>query len=283
MIRKKKNEELKMPITSDNHLHSHHSSDSEAKMEDMVVSSISKGLSSICFTEHQDHDFPINPEHPELDFMLNVDSYLYELLTLREKYESQITVNFGIEIGLQEQVFRENALTAKAHEFDYIIGSMHVVNGFDTYDSKYFEGKSDKQAIDEYFKATLSNIRKFQNFDALGHLTYIVRTVPGGEAAYSYRNHADIIDAILELLIENEKGLELNTSALGKGFQFPNPDPNVLKRYRELGGEIITIGSDAHSPENIAIKFDVAEQILKDAGFKYYTTFEKRVAQFHKL
>lgn len=272
-----------MSIKADFHMHSHHSTDSEANMRDMIESAINKGLSQICFTEHQDHGYPYNSEFPEGSWMLNIDSYLYELLSLREEYIDKIQVGFGIEIGMQEQVFRENALTAKSHEFDYIIGSIHVVNGFDTYDHKYFDSKTDKEAMTEFFKTELANIKRFQNFDCLGHLDYIVRTVPCGEAGYSPSEYSDYIDEMLSFLIENEKGIEINTSALRKGFSNPNPHRDIIKRYKELGGEIITIGSDAHKAEDVGEKFDIAEEILKDCGFKYYSTFENRVAYFHKL
>ncbi len=272
-----------MSIKADFHMHSHHSTDSTADMREMIESAIEKGMTQLCFTEHQDHGYPYSKEFPEGSWMLNIDSYLYELLGLREQYRDKIQVNFGIEIGMQEHVFRENAITAKSHDFDYIIGSIHVVNGFDTYDYKYFDNKTDKQAMEEFFKAELANIKKFQNFDCLGHLDYIVRTVPCKEQGYSPADYQDYIDEMLTFLIENEKGIEINTSALRKGFSNPNPHRDIIKRYKELGGEIITVGSDAHTPADVAGKFDVAEEILKDCGFKYYSTFENRVAFFHKL
>ncbi len=272
-----------MSIKADYHIHTSYSTDSDAVMEDVIKSAISKGLNAICITEHLDYNFPVSDDAPEGSYICNVDSYLYELLMLRPKYEGQIKINFGIELGLQESVFRENALAAKAHEFDFIIGSIHNVNGQDTYLPQFFEGKTPKMAIDEFFNTTLSNIRKFQNFDVLGHLDYVARTVPGGESVYNVSDYADIIDEILETLIENEKGIEINTAALSKGFSNPNPHRSIVKRYKELGGEIITIGSDAHKAENVASNFDVAEAILKDCGFKYYTTFENRVASFNKL
>lgn len=273
-----------MPIISDFHMHSSFSTDSDTPLRDMVESAISKGLTKICITEHQDHGYPYNSTFPEQSWMLNVDSYLYELLNLREEYKDKIDIGFGIEIGMQEHVLRENAITARSHEFDFIIASIHVVNGYDTYDHKYFDGRNVDDCVRDYFKATLNNIKKFNNFDVLGHCDYIVRTVPGGESVYSYNKFSDCIDPILEYLIENEKGIEINTSQLRKdGFKNPNPCPDIIKRYKELGGEIITIGSDAHVPRDVAGKFNEAEEILKAAGFSYYTVFSQRVAEFIKI
>jgi len=272
-----------MAITIDYHMHSVHSFDSEAPISDMIESAVSKGLTDICFTEHMDIKAPITDECPEHSWECNVDSYLYDLITQKEKYAGKINVNFGLELGLTQEAFRENAVAAKSHDFDFIIGSIHFINGLDIYWPQYFEGRSAKAAIDEYFKTILANIRQFNNFDVLGHLDYVVRTLPGGESEYRPFEYNMIIEDILTTLIEKEKGLELNTAQLGKGFTYANPHLDILKRYHELGGEIITIGSDAHVPEKIATGYDRAEEFLKEAGFKYYCTFKDRVASFHKL
>lgn len=272
-----------MPLKADYHMHSSYSEDSSTPMEELIKASVSKGLKKICITEHNDFGYPVTEQFPEGSWICNVDAYLYDLVKYKEMYDKDIEVNFGIELGLQESVFRENALASKAHEFDFIIGSIHVVDGKDPYWPGYFDGKTDKQAVTEYLQTTLKNIRRFQNFDVLGHLDYIVRKLPGGEVAYKVSDYSDIIDEILEFLIENEKGIELNTSALAKGFSNPNPHRDIIKRYKELGGEIITIGSDAHKVESVAANFDVAEQILVDNGFKYYTTFTNRIANYEKI
>ena len=272
-----------MSIQADFHIHSYHSFDSEAKMEDMINAALNKGLKHICFTEHMDHNFPPSPEYPEGAWECNVDSYLYELLGHRAAYDRQIEVRFGLEIGLQESVIRDNAITARSHEFDFIIGSIHVVNGFDTYLPAYFEGKTTKQAILEYYETMLRNIQKFENFDVLGHIDYIVRTLPEGEGAYKPSDYMDIVDEILNIIIEREKGIEINTAALVKGFTNPNPHRDIVKRYKELGGKIITFGSDAHTPERVATHFEEMTELAKKSGFTEYYTFKKRVPTVHKL
>ncbi len=264
-------------------MHSVHSFDSDAPVNAMIESAISKGLTDICFTEHMDIKAPVTEEWPEHAWEVNVDSYLYDLITCKEKYSDKINVNFGLELGLMQDAFRENAVTAKAHDFDFIIGSVHFVNGIDTYWPEYFENRTVHAAVEEYFKTILANIRQFNNFDVLGHLDYVVRTVPGREAAYHPFEYEMIIEDILTTLIEKEKGIELNTSQLAKGFTYANPHLDILKKYHELGGEIITIGSDAHNPQNIAFGYDKAEEFLKEAGFKYYCTFKDRVASFQKI
>lgn len=273
-----------MPILSDYHVHSNHSTDSTELMENHILRGIELGLKNICFTEHHDIDFPEDPNHPgEIAFDLNVDSYLYELLGLRQKYASKINVLFGVEIGVQPHLRRELAVFAKSHEFDFIIASTHLVNHQDPYYPAYFEGKTDEEAYREYFVELNKSLDMFSNFDVRGHLDYIVRYGQSKDTTYSYDKYKDIIDPILTKIVDMEKGIELNTGAIHHGLKELNPCKDILKKYRELGGEIITVGSDAHDISRMADGFDIAEQMLLECGFKYYTTFEKRIAEFHKL
>lgn len=272
-----------MLLTADCHLHSSFSGDSEAPMEEMIRKGISMGLKTMCFTEHQDFDYPDSPEGPGSIFLLNTDSYLYDLARLKEKYAGQIRLLFGVELGLQPEVMRQNAVYARSYDFDFIIGSSHVCHGKDPYYPAFYEGRSENQAYLEYFESILENIRKFSNFDIYGHLDYVVRYGPDRDRNYSYEKYKDVLDAILELLLEKEKGLELNTGGLKSGMRDFHPCADILKRYRELGGEIITVGSDAHDAEHLAGHFDRAAEALKACGFRYYTIFEKRVPEFVRL
>lgn len=272
-----------MPVTADFHLHSSHSGDSDAPMQDMILKGIERGLTHICFTEHMDYDFPVCDECPEGTFILNTDSYLYDLIRHRERYEKQIAIRFGVELGLQPHLFGKNAQLVRNYDWDFIIGSSHVVNGRDPYYPAFYEGRSEESAYREYFESILANLKKFTNFDVYGHLDYVVRYGPNKAANYSYAKYADVIDEILRTLIENEKGIELNTGGFAKGSAEPNPCSDIIRRYRELGGEIITVGSDAHTPSAVASNLDKATEILLACGFKYYTVFEHRVAEYKKL
>lgn len=272
-----------MAIIADCHLHSHNSADSEASMEEMILAGINAGLDTICFTEHNDFDMPQLPDFRPEDWVLNTDSYLYELLSYKEKYQDKIRILFGVEIGFQESCMRQDAVYAKSHEFDFIIGSTHIVRGMDPYYPQFFEGRNPEEAYHEYFEDELKNIKKHSNFDVYGHLDYVVRYGSDPALPYDFDRHAEVLDEILKALIDKEKGIELNTGGIKKGMKEFHPCMKVLKRYRELGGEIITIGSDAHKPENVGEYFDRACEALKEAGFKYYCIFEKRTPEFHRL
>lgn len=272
-----------MPIIADQHMHSSFSFDSKSEMTDMIEAAYNKGLKHITFTEHNDFDYPVSEQFPAGSWDLNVDSYLYDLLMAREDFYNKITVGFGVEVGMQESCFSKNNIMTNAQRFDFIIGSVHVVNGVDVYDDSFFKGRNAREAIDEYFDAVLTNIKKFKNYDVLGHLDYFTRRLPGGEADYKPSEHMDRIDEILRFLVENGKGLEVNTQTLARGLKNANPWPEVLKRYKELGGEIITVGSDAHKPEAIGAGFNNAAEIMQACGFNYYCMFVNRSPLFQSI
>lgn len=272
-----------MAITADYHMHSSYSGDSDSPMEEMIRQALRRGMKQICFTEHQDFDYPPAPDMPSEFWLVNTDAYLYDLIRLKEQYADQIDVRFGIELGLQPHLMKELARYVKSYDFDFIIGSSHICHGQDPYYPAFFEGRSEEEAYREYFTSILENIRKFKNFDVYGHLDYVVRYGPDQDKKYTYEKYNDIFDAILALLLEHEKGLEINTGGLKHGLREPNPCTAILKRYRQMGGEIITIGSDAHVPQNIGYEFEKAAEILKACGFSYYTTFQHRLPEYHKL
>lgn len=272
-----------MAIKTDYHLHTSFSGDSTTPMEDMILKAIELGLTSMCFTEHMDMDYVyVKPEEKGM-FELNTDSYLYELANLKEKYSGKIQLLFGVELGVQPHLRRELAVYAKSFEFDFIIASSHLCNRKDPYYPYFYENRTDEDAYREYFSSILDNLKAFSNFDVYGHLDYVVRYGKTKDADYSYEQYKDILDKILETLIEKEKGLELNTGAISYGLRDLNPCTGILKRYRELGGEIITVGSDAHEPGAIARGFAQAADVLTACGFQYYTTFEKRTPEFHRI
>lgn len=272
-----------MAILYDQHLHTTNSGDSKAPMEEVIQSAIAKGLKGLTFTEHNDIDFPYIPGEEGM-FDLNTDSYLYELIQMKEKYAGQIDIRFGVELGMQTDVFRKNAVYAKAYDFDFIIFSCHVVNGKDPYYPQFWADRSDEEAMHEYFQCILDNVKMFHNFDVLGHLDYPVRYAPNKDANYSYDRHRVLIDRILETLIDNGNGLEINTAGIRKSnLRDVHPYNDILKRYKELGGEIVTVGSDSHVVGQEGADFDRAAEALKNAGFDYYCTFDKRVASYHKL
>ena len=265
----------------DFHMHSAHSADSEEEMEQMIEGALKKGMKTICFTEHYDPDFP--KEKEEFDFFLDTEPYLSHFQSCKKKYEGRIELRFGVEFGLQPHLSGECHEYISAYPFDFVIGSSHIVKGKDPYLSEYFEDRSEREAYMEYFEEVLSCASLFDDFDVYGHLDYVVRYSPNKDRNYSYAAYSDILDEILRTLVDRGKGLEINTGGLAHGLSFPNPGPEVLKRYRDLGGEILTVGSDAHRAERIGYRFEEALSVVKAAGFQYLTVFQERKPVFIPL
>lgn len=276
-------------IQADMHMHTWFSTDSEACPCDMADEAVRKGLQTICFTDHFDKD---DLEWGE-EGIFDVDAYFVEMQKLQEEYAGKLNIRIGIELGLRTYLKDYYEELTKKYPFDFVIGSVHNVpykkdaEGNILYTDpaaeKLFTDRTDKEAYRLMMETTLENVRTSDCFQTLGHLDYVVRYGKSREKEYLYTDYADIIDEILKLLIEKEKGLEVNSAGLKYGLPFAHPHPDVLKRYRELGGEIITIGADAHKPEHIAYDFAKAEEILKSCGFKYYTEFFEQKPVFKQL
>lgn len=271
-----------MGITGDFHLHTSFSSDSEAPMASMIEQGITAGLSCLCITEHMDKDY-VRRTPEDFDFEVDTEAYYQTYQVLRARYADQIKVLFGIELGLQPHVADFYRQYIADYPFDFILGSSHICHRRDPYYPDFYEGRAEAEAYLEYFESILENIRAFDGYDVYGHLDYTVRYGPNQDREYSYEKYADILDCILRELIGRGKGIEVNTSGFRYGLTHPNPTEDILKRYLALGGEIITIGSDAHRPAHIAYEFERVSSILKECGFKYYTIFENRTAEFVKL
>ena len=266
-------------IIGDYHNHTDFSADCDTPAELMIEKAIDLGLSYLCMTDHMDPDM----QFPGLDFTFDLDEYFAEHQELKKRYQDKITLLTGIELGLQPHIGEDLRNIVNAGTYDFIIGSIHVVDHVDPYFKEYWEGKTEYQGTYRYFENVLESLAAFDNFDVFGHLDYVVRYGPTQDKNYSYYQYKEIIDEILKVLISKNIGLELNTAGLKYGLSFAHPQVEVLKRYRELGGEIITVGSDGHKPEHLAYDFHKVPDILKEAGFSYYTIFKNRKPEFIKL
>ena len=269
-----------MAIISDCHLHTSFSGDSEAPMDNMIQKAISLGLKEITFTEHMDFDFIYEDGEPEGFFEVDTDSYMKTLLEYRDKYSDRIKINFGIELGMQTHINEKNKAYAKKYPFDFIIASSHLAEGMDPYLKNYWEGRSKTDAWHGYFNYIYDVVSSYDEFDTYGHLDYVLRYGPGGKDGFVFDDYREDIDRILMQIISMGKGIETNTSGYYYKMGGPHPCREILKRYRELGGEILTIGSDAHKPENMAQYFKEAEELLKNCGFKGYHIFHERKPEF---
>lgn len=269
-------------ISSDFHMHTDFSSDCNIPPRDMIEGAIKKGMHTICITDHNDKDYPFYKEGV-VEFTFDVDKYFEVLEPLREEYADRIDVRIGIEIGLQPHLGKYYEELIHKYPFDFVIGSVHLIYGKDPYYEETFGEQSDEEVYRKTFEATLESLDGVKDFDVLGHIDYVVRYGKNRAQGYSYQKYADCLDEILKKVIAMGKGIELNTSGFKYGLGFCHPHPDIIKRYRELGGEVITIGADGHKPEHIAYDFQNVERLLKRCGFKYYTEFKGRKPIFRQL
>lgn len=271
-------------IIADYHVHSDFSGDSKASMESMIERALELGLRRICFTDHMDYDYP---HKGEISFVFDPEPYVNQLRKLKERYSNRIEVLTGIELGLQPQVVEQFQSLMQNYSFDFAIGSSHVVDYVDPYLPLFWENRTKDEGIRDYFKTIIDNCRRSKNlFHVYGHLDYVIRYVPtadGKKSDYSYDEYRELLDEVLLTILECGKGIEVNTAGLKYGLGFAHPKAEVLKRYRELGGELITIGSDAHKPEHLCYDFQLIPDYLKSLGFQYYATFIQGKPLYEKL
>lgn len=252
---------------SDYHVHSSFSFDSHENPKNIIERAITLNMKQICFTDHQDYKWPVAGENPTL----NIEEYISVIYNFKKKYSKKINVLCGIELGLMKSAtdLCENLLCS--NQFDFVIGSCHIVDGMDPYDSQFWNHRGDREAFELYFNTLLDGLKNFHHIDTLGHLDYIVRYSPNRDSNYSVSDYQDIIDEILNYIIHHNIKLEINTANLAKGFSFPNPHTDIIKRYRELGGKYVTVGSDAHTAKYIGYGFDMVEEIIRKIGLKIFT------------
>ena len=273
-------------ILADFHTHTNFSTDSNSSPESMIERAISMGLSTYCITDHMDYRYPHGEEGT---FTFSPKDYISCLSELKDRYADQINLLLGIELGLrnepeQKEEIRDyyNTLLS-SYPFDFVIGSTHVLQNKDPYYKEFWTTNTTKDGIWAYFQSIAHNARYYQGFQVYGHLDYIVRYIPDDLKTYNYLDYKDILEECLKTLIAHGIGIECNTSGLKYNLSNPHPKAEILKRYLELGGEILTIGSDAHKPEHIAYDFKVASDLLTNLGFRYYTVFHDRKPTFLKL
>lgn len=267
-------------IEADFHVHTEFSNDCSVKIEKQIESAIKLGLKYICITDHCDMHLYMYKR-----YILDINCYINKIKTLKEKYKKQINVLCGIEIGLLPNLKEDIEKNIDSCNYDFIIGSSHAVDDLDIgYNAnEYFNGKEEKKAYYQYFESILKNVNIFNNYDVYGHLDYIVRYGPNKNKYFDFDDYRDVFGEILKVIIKNNKGIEINTSALRNNLEYPHPHKDILKMYKDLSGKIITIGSDAHLPEHVGYEFKNIQKLLKNIGFKQYTVFENHVPKFINL
>ena len=259
----------------DYHLHSSVSFDSESSAMEIALGAKAAGLKEICFTDH--FDFNSDPEKPHSLFSLEDYRAAYDGVTV-----PGLTIRNGVELGLTRWNGPQLNDFLSRYPFDFAIGSVHFVGGFDPYEPEYWQGRTVAEAFRVYLEEIYHCVQLHDNFDVLGHLTYVCKSVhnPTREPV-RMADYLDITDEIMKILVTKGKGMEINTSGVDRAGAFL-PSADYLRRFKELGGEIVTVGSDAHDPGRVGQYAPQALQILGDI-FGHVCTFRQREPVFHKL
>ena len=262
----------------DYHIHTSFSDDSSTSMNDMIDAACSAGLKEIAITDHFDPNYP-DPAYP---FELNFDQYHKALMEAKESYKDRITIRKGVEIGIQHGDTMKKCIdAARSFPYDFIIGSFHCAEGYELYGNQFFINRTPEEAYIAYYTYVYENLKEYKDYDVVGHLNIIDRyTDKIAEPSY----YMEIVEEIIKLIIADGKGLEINTSSFRYGLgDRTTPAHEMLQLFKDFGGEIITIGSDAHKTKDIGFKLDYAQDMIRALGLKYLTTFEQRKPIFVKL
>ncbi|WP_343781395.1 histidinol-phosphatase HisJ family protein [Alkalibacillus silvisoli] len=256
-------------------MHSSFSADCKAPMEEMIKASIQKGLKEISFTEHIDYDYP----DPTIVFEVDLEDYDRKICDMQQQYRDTINIRKGIELGFQPHLIERYDELLSKQSFDFIIGSMHTTDQKDLHSGRLFEDQSLNDAYEKYYTELYQCVQGFEQFSVLGHLDLVTR--------YKYEpgvyHFLDVIEEIFKTIIPRGQGIEINTSGYKYDMNRLLPSREILKLYYDMGGEIITVGSDAHKPERVGDRIDEGYHLLQEIGFKYVTTFQNRNPIFHKL
>lgn len=257
----------------DNHSHSEFSPDGRMTMEQSIVKAAETGLAGIAITDHYDMDIPGGSKA----FSFDPEEHHRKVDELTGKYGLPIKVLKGIELGLQPHCLDKIRDFASGYRFDTVIASLHFIDGLDPYYGEYYQGLERKQAYGKYFEDMYFCIRNFEDFDILGHFDYIARYAPYSEQSIMYRDFPDLFDEIFKYLVYNDKALEINSNTYRiRNGRTPQLDINILKRYRELGGDSISLGSDAHETVRIGENLEKYAALALSAGIKYTCHFDRR-------
>ena len=261
-------------IPFDYHVHSSISPDSKCPMEDSCRAAVENGLTELVFTEHLEF---YSPGHAGYPFdAAYLDRYFETLEACRRQFAGALSLPSGIEIGQATWDLQEAERILTQFRFDYVIGSLHSHKGSDDYCFVDFTDLDVEVILDRYYQELLE-LCSWGGFDVLGHLTYPLRYITGRDhIPVDMSRYDEIIREILRTLIQQRRGIEVNTSTLRQGLGEPMPSLHYLKMFRELGGEIVTLGSDAHRSADLGAGIPEGMALLQEAGFDYFAFYKKR-------
>lgn len=257
----------------DYHAHSLYSFDGECPMEEMVAAAAERGLTELCFTDHLDFDGPV-PHVP--DFAAR----RAEMDGIHRRFP-QVEILLGAEVSLKDDACAARTRSAlQAAEPDFVLGSVHTVDGVDVWADHYYTGLSKEVAYRRYLEAVARELPTFPELNVLAHYDFVAKYAPYPDRSVTLDLAPEAFECIFRWLLDHGKGLEINTASWQ---QAPPWGLDILRRYRELGGEYVTIGSDTHGSERVGARIGEALELARTAGIPCIATFRKGVPHLYKL
>lgn len=266
----------------DYHVHSKLSPDSTMEMKAACLAAIEKGVKEIAFTDHLDYFYP----NCDLVFEFDYTDYEENINKVIELFKGKLTIKKAVEVGIHRFSCEKSKQFTDQNYFDFILGSVHLADDLDLHNGDFFKNKTLHESITKYFETINQAVKDYQDFNVLSHLTLIKRYlhyVNSDWRQVRWEDYFDIIEDIFKTLIDTSRGIEVNLSGYRYRLDCALPELPFLKFYRSLGGEIITVGTDAHSEHFVGEHLRTGYKLLDQAGFKYVSTFSNRKPSFHPL
>jgi histidinol-phosphatase (PHP family) len=264
----------------DCHTHSSFSPDSKVSIKDGALGAVTAGIGGITFTDHIDLG---HPNHKGDYYAFDETKRSKNIELVQQELNGSIKVLDGLELGFQPQIAGLAADIVKKNNFDFVICSIHVVDRIDLGNPDFYQGKTKHQSLTRYLEAIYESVKTFDDFDVIGHIGYMCRYMPYPDKSFKYADYADLLDLIFKTVIAKDKGIEINTAGFFYKLDATHPGYDSIQRYKDLGGKIITLGSDAHQAKRVGDKFDIVTRQLIAMGITEVAYFEKRKPVFVKI
>ncbi len=274
---------------ADYHVHSEYSDDSTYPLEQVIRDAIGMGMDEICITDHVDYGIKKDWDAGEKiayrgsQPQANVDypRYMAALRDMQSRYGDRIRIRIGLEFGVQTHTIPQFRALLTRYPLDFVILSIHQVENQEFWTQEFQRGRTQQEYNERYYEELLAVVQQYQGYSVLGHLDLITRYDKQG--VYPFERVRPLVEAILRRVIEDGKGIEVNTSSHRYGLTDTTPSVAILQLYRELGGTILTIGSDSHAPAHLGTYIGEARALLRELGFRQFCTFERMQPVFHPL
>lgn len=274
---------------ADYHVHSEYSDDSTYPLEQVIRDAIGMGMDEICITDHVDYGIKKDWDAGEKiayrgsQPLANVDypRYMAALRDMQIRYGDRIRIRVGLEFGIQTHTIPQFRALLTRYALDFVILSIHQVENQEFWTQEFQRGRTQQEYNERYYEELLAVVQQYQGYSVLGHLDLITRYDKQG--VYPFERVRPLVEAILRRVIADGKGIEVNTSSHRYGLTDTTPSVAILQLYRELGGTILTIGSDSHAPAHLGTHIEEARALLRELGFRQFCTFERMQPVFHPL